>query len=335
MNTNEATEATASPAEVTSSAADTESTSALSAEWERIFKALREPFSSSQISWRVGACNKDMTRGQALPYIDARAVQNRLDRVVGPHRWKNEFAQVTDGVLCRLSIKVGDEWVSKEDVASYNASGDPDFKVKGAHSDAFKRAAVMWGIGRYLYAFEAPWVKLDNGRLAEKPQLPPHMLPEKERKAAAERAARKGTRQANVTSAQPAQASQPSQAQSKPASQKPAESESARSTETPSASAAARSEPATPTAEQSATSEATLSAPPIGTPEQWASLEKKMQRTAVVLVERIAKGFALEQVEEYLTRGAGANLPEWLRNALIERVKARLAEKQKRQAAAA
>ena len=53
-----------------------------------------------------------------------------------------------------------DEWVWKS-----NGAGQSDIEAeKGQFSDAFKRAAVLWGIGRYLYALPSPWVDLEDGR---------------------------------------------------------------------------------------------------------------------------------------------------------------------------
>ncbi|MCP5002531.1 MAG: hypothetical protein GY941_01065, partial [Planctomycetes bacterium] len=55
--------------------------------------------------------------------------------------------------ICYISIKIGDEWVTKSDGA-----GDTKVEAeKGSISDAFKRAAVKWGIGRYLYSLDAVW----------------------------------------------------------------------------------------------------------------------------------------------------------------------------------
>ena len=55
---------------------------------------------------------------------------------------------------------------------------------KGRISDAFKRAAVHWGVGRYLYNLPNVWVPL-NGRylamangLPQGVKLPPWALPE-------------------------------------------------------------------------------------------------------------------------------------------------------------
>jgi hypothetical protein len=44
-----------------------------------------------------------------------------------------------------------------------DGAGDSDVEAeKGAVSDAFKRAAVKWGVGRYLYDLDSPWVALEK-----------------------------------------------------------------------------------------------------------------------------------------------------------------------------
>ena len=120
------------------------------------FARLSAPFHPEQVSWRVGSTTQDKTKGMALAYIDSRDVQNRLDDVCGPGCWQNSYPHAGAKTVCRIEIKVGDEWVGKEDGA-----GDSDVEAeKGALSDAFKRAAVKWGIGRYLYDIKSPWVEI-------------------------------------------------------------------------------------------------------------------------------------------------------------------------------
>lgn len=124
-----------------------------------IFERLARPFPSSAISWRVGSTNKEKTKGMALAYIDARVVMERLDEVVGPGGWQNEYTHASkDGYICRIGIKVEGEWIWKA-----NGAGETQVEAeKGAASDAFKRAAVLWGIGQYLYGLDSPWVELDE-----------------------------------------------------------------------------------------------------------------------------------------------------------------------------
>ena len=125
---------------------------------------LKDCFEPNDIEWRLQQCGKgkgDKIWGMALAYVTNRAIMNRLDEVCGPENWKNEFKAAPDGgILCGISIKVGDEWVTKWDGAE-----NTDIEaVKGGLSGAMKRAAVQWGIGRYLYKLEESWINAnENG----------------------------------------------------------------------------------------------------------------------------------------------------------------------------
>jgi hypothetical protein len=119
---------------------------------------LKRPFLPDLISWRIGSTTKDKSKGMALAYIDARTVMQRLDEVCGPENWQCDYPHAGQKTVCRIGIKVGDEWIWKA-----NGAGDSDIEAeKGALSDAFKRAAVLWGIGQYLYDLDSPWVTLDT-----------------------------------------------------------------------------------------------------------------------------------------------------------------------------
>ena len=121
-----------------------------------MFDKLSEPFPPDAISWRVGSTSQDKAKGLALAYLDARDVMDRLDLVCGPAGWQCRYSHANGKTVCDIGIKAGDEWVWKADGA-----GDTDVEAeKGALSDAFKRAAVRWGIGRYLYGLPSPWVEL-------------------------------------------------------------------------------------------------------------------------------------------------------------------------------
>jgi hypothetical protein len=145
-----------------------------------VLSRLREPFPSSDIEWKPGSVTKDRKKGLAMPFITNRAIQDRLDDVCGASNWRNAYRPGPDGgVLCGISINVtGDPltpcWITKWDGADNN-----DYQgVKGGLSAAMKRAAVQWGIGRYLYAAPARWIPLDDrGRFAEQPRLPSALLP--------------------------------------------------------------------------------------------------------------------------------------------------------------
>ncbi len=118
---------------------------------------LHKPFPPSEIEWRVGSTNGAKDSGLALAYLTARHIMERLDEVCGPDKWQTRYEFHGSRTICYLSIKIGDEWVVKADGA-----GDSDVEAeKGAISDALKRAAVSWGIGRYLYSMNNVWVDIE------------------------------------------------------------------------------------------------------------------------------------------------------------------------------
>jgi hypothetical protein len=123
--------------------------------------ALAAPFPANEIEWRLQQAGEKNGKiwGMALAYVTNRAICNRLDEVVRPWRWRNEFkAGPEGGVLCGIAIYVSEElgWVTKWDGAE-----NTDIEaVKGGLSGAMKRAASTgWGIGRYLYNLEEGWVQ--------------------------------------------------------------------------------------------------------------------------------------------------------------------------------
>jgi hypothetical protein len=117
---------------------------------------LAEPFSADDIEWRVSRAGMGAKGGiycRVLCYITARACFSRLDEVCGVANWKLEQPKILEidgksAFACGLSIRIGDDgWVTKWDVSS------PTYiePAKGGWSSAAKRAAAVWGLGRYLY----------------------------------------------------------------------------------------------------------------------------------------------------------------------------------------
>lgn len=139
---------------------------------------LAAKFAEDQVRWRlVGQTNKEKTRGLAAPYIDVQTVMDRLDDAIGPENWRDAYQQLGTTTICTLSIRIDGEWIAKCDGA-----GPTDIEPeKGQLSDSLKRAAVRWGIGRYLHRVPAMWADLDDrGRLKTEPQLPEWALPQPE-----------------------------------------------------------------------------------------------------------------------------------------------------------
>ena len=112
--------------------------------------------------WRIGqtfSSSKSPTGfyGRCLAYIDARDVMDLLDFVVGQENWSDEYYEVKGQVVCRLGIK-NPEWVYKSDTGS---AGEFEAE-KSVMSDSFKRAAVKWGVGRFLYDMDTEIVEVEK-----------------------------------------------------------------------------------------------------------------------------------------------------------------------------
>lgn len=130
-----------------------------------LFAALSFPFGAGEVKIREQA-------GRKLRYITARTVMNRLDDVVGPENWWDDFTPNANSVLCRLTIRFPNgECLTKADAGGYAGMADQGDDGKSGYSDAFKRAAVKFGIGRYLYNDGAPGFVVDRANASEKVEL--------------------------------------------------------------------------------------------------------------------------------------------------------------------
>ena len=110
-----------------------------------LFAALAAPFAASEVKARQQA-------GRDMQYVTARTVMNRLDTVLGPENWFDDYVPSENSVLCRLSIRLPDgTLLTKCDAGGYAGMADSGDDDKSGYSDAFKRAAVKFGVGRYLY----------------------------------------------------------------------------------------------------------------------------------------------------------------------------------------
>lgn len=122
-------------------------------DWGAIHVALAAPLPDSEIKHRKGRA------GSTYAYIDARAVYDALDAVVGAGNWSTAF-RVIDGEAKAVECTITIHGVSKADVGYPNSADDADNDAaepwKAAYSDAVKRAAVQWGVGRFLYSLGAP-----------------------------------------------------------------------------------------------------------------------------------------------------------------------------------
>jgi hypothetical protein len=149
-------------------------------EMESVTEQLAAPFAEDEVKFKPAVVNGN--RALALPYVDARVIQDRLDDVLGVAGWQDEYECLPDGsVVCRLRLRLGEEWITKMDVGGPSEQPDEGDRRKAAFSDALKRAAVKFGVGRYLYRQEPMWVDYDTQKkkFARPPRLPASAQPRK------------------------------------------------------------------------------------------------------------------------------------------------------------
>jgi hypothetical protein len=112
---------------------------------------LKRPFDTNDIEWRVQQAGKSSDGKiwcMVLAYVDARALQNRLDEVFTPFGWEDSYEPIGDDFICTLTVEVDNKKVSKQNGASKTQVEG----FKGGISNAFKRVCASgYGIGRYLY----------------------------------------------------------------------------------------------------------------------------------------------------------------------------------------
>ena len=97
--------------------------------------------------WRVQSEIKNKLLVRMIAYVDARDVAEQLDNIVGPENWTDNYKDVKGSLFCSIGINVDGVWVYKSDCGVASRTE----KEKGESSDAFKRAAVKWGINRDAY----------------------------------------------------------------------------------------------------------------------------------------------------------------------------------------
>ncbi len=130
-----------------------------------IREELARPFAPEDLEWRIQVTSKDKTSGLAIPYVTNRAIQDRLDEVVGPENWYNDYKPwhgngKKDAQICGISIY----FEGKGFITKWDGAEDSDIEpIKGGLSDSMKRSAVQWGIGRVLYKMTKPlWVRIEQ-----------------------------------------------------------------------------------------------------------------------------------------------------------------------------
>jgi hypothetical protein len=115
-----------------------------------LFAALAAPFETDEVRNRPQG-------GRQLLYVTARTVMNRFDEVLGPENWWDDYVPLEHSVICRLTIRLPDgTTLTKCDAGGYAGMADRGDDDKSGFADAFKRTAVKFGVGRYLYRDGVP-----------------------------------------------------------------------------------------------------------------------------------------------------------------------------------
>jgi hypothetical protein len=147
-----------------------------------ITRALSAPFDAAEVKFKPAVVSGN--RALALAYVDARVIQDRLDDVLGVMGWQDSYKILPDGsVMCRLRLKIGEQWITKVDVGGQSEQPDGGDRTKAAFSDALKRAAVKFGVGRYLYRLPSQWCDYDphKRQFVRPPTVPASALPPKKK----------------------------------------------------------------------------------------------------------------------------------------------------------
>lgn len=136
---------------------------------KEIIEALSAPFDPKDVEIKVQTFSRDRTRGLIVAYVDARVVIERLNSVLEGN-WSDyyEIIHIHEipgsnnrpptkeyNVMCRIDC-------SKTPLQVYHSDVGTSDSLKGAFSDALKRAAVKLGVASYLYSLPKTWADLDE-----------------------------------------------------------------------------------------------------------------------------------------------------------------------------
>ncbi len=159
-------------------------------ELNALFAQLTEPFDPSEIKWRVTHTTRDGSRGAVIAFADPRAYSDRLNQVFTPSGWTRTYEVNTVSSVTRIKkdklIQTGKVLVTCTvtiaGLGTHADSGeewaDEENAMTSAQAQAFKRACICFGLGRYLYNFAEMWVPLNQYRQPiNLPPLPQWALP--------------------------------------------------------------------------------------------------------------------------------------------------------------
>ncbi|HJR63840.1 MAG TPA: Rad52/Rad22 family DNA repair protein [Gemmatimonadaceae bacterium] len=152
-----------------------------------VWEKLAAPIPAHLISWRQDG--RPLSRdgrsfARFVAYIEANTVRERLDSVV-PGEWNltlelmPALPGVEDGATNEPAVAAFKARLQILGVVREDVGTGRDYK--SAATDAFKRAAVRFGIGNELYSYEQNWVPMDGDGRSAKPLEDPAVVYERRR----------------------------------------------------------------------------------------------------------------------------------------------------------
>lgn len=166
---------------------------------KKILAKLAEPFDVDEIYWKPQAIAKNKTSAMAAAYADPRAYSDRLNDVLGPNKWSCDYVVNTISPIVNTNSDVS-KWdrfyykgkvlvvatLTLEGLGKNSGTGESDCvddnAITSAEAQAFKRAAVRFGLGRYLYDLpKGMWVPYSETerKITKPPELPDWAIPKR------------------------------------------------------------------------------------------------------------------------------------------------------------
>lgn len=108
--------------------------------------------------WRVQSFSKNKPSATVVAYIDSRDASDLLNEYA-IYGWSDEYYEVGKNTYCKVGIVMPDGTMQWRSDCGVESNQDAE---KGQASDAFKRACVKWGIGRFLYKLGIEYVNANE-----------------------------------------------------------------------------------------------------------------------------------------------------------------------------
>jgi hypothetical protein len=163
---------------------------------------LSAPFNPEDVSWKPQTVDYSAKTALAVAYADPRAYVDRLNEVFGVGGWSDSyrFTATPFNKFIKGKKAWGDKPATEDkeiagnkvivvatlEVPAYgiliSSTGDSDAAdenaATSAEAQAFKRAAMKLGLGRYLYELPKQTARYDKGKWIDgPPQLPDWAIP--------------------------------------------------------------------------------------------------------------------------------------------------------------